>query len=51
MPKTEKTEKPKVVKPRYIKWEKPSGILIVTNTEDATIEKAVELQWKRVKDK
>jgi len=31
-----------------ITWEKPSGKKVRTNTEDATIEHAVELGWKRI---
>lgn len=34
-----------------IEWEKPSGIIIKTNSEKATIEAAVNLCWKRIDKK
>jgi len=32
-----------------ITWEKPSGTMIETNDTEASIEKALSLDWKQVK--
>jgi len=41
--------KKKASSPRSVKWEKPSGVIIETNTNPMNIAKAKELGWKRVR--
>jgi hypothetical protein len=33
-----------------MKWKKPSGIIIETNEDDATIDKCVSLDWEPIED-
>lgn len=33
-----------------MKWKKPSGLIIETNEDDATIDKCVSLDWEPIED-
>ena len=42
-------EAPKVLrKITEIEWEKPCGLIVRTNTTEASIEAAINLKWKQV---